>query len=268
MASCIWTDEETLKLVEIWGDDAIQAMLEGSRRNKDVFKKIAREMEAAGYSKTAEQCQGKIKKLKYEYKKIKDKHSQTGEGRKDWKFLEPMDAVLGHKPATRPPIVVESGGVREGSEKPEVTEEGETEADGQDVEEQSCSSHSEPSVSERKKSPGEGPSQKRKRETSSGVAKFSRMEELVEKIVKVQEESDKHYMKLEEKLLEMEEQRRKESQDFQLRMMSMLCSRPADTGVHSTRPYTSSPVPFNSSCSYNRDSAYSFLGSQQDDNDY
>ena len=27
----IWTDEETLKLVEIWGDDAIQAMLEGSR---------------------------------------------------------------------------------------------------------------------------------------------------------------------------------------------------------------------------------------------
>ena len=111
-------------------------------------------------------------------------------------ILEPMDAVLGHKPATRPPIVVESGGVREGSEKPEVTEEGETEADGQDVEEQSCSSHSEPSVStedqtEKKKSPGEGPSRKRKRETLSGVAKFSRMEELVEKIVKVQEESDK-----------------------------------------------------------------------------
>ena len=49
-----------LKLVEIWGDDA---MLEGSRRNKDVFKKIAREMEAAGYSKTMEQCQGKIKKF-------------------------------------------------------------------------------------------------------------------------------------------------------------------------------------------------------------
>ena len=73
-------------------------------------------------------------------------------------------------------------------------------------------------------------------------------------------------MKLEEKLLQMEERKRKESQDFQLRMMSMLCSRPADTGIHSTRPYTSSPVPFNSSCSY--DSAYSFLGSQQDDDDY
>ena len=140
MASCIWTEEETLKLVEIWGNDA---MLEGSQRNKDVFKKIACKMEAAGYSKTAKQCQGKMKKLKYEYMKIKDKHGQTGEGRKDWKFLEPMDAVLGHKPATRPPVVVESGCVREGNEKPEVTEEGETEADGQDIEEQSCSSHSE-----------------------------------------------------------------------------------------------------------------------------
>ena len=90
----IWTDGETLKLVEIWGDDAIRAMLEGSRRNRDVFKKLGREMEAAGYSKTAEQYQGKIKKLKYEYKKIKDKHGQTGEGRKDWKFLEPMDGYF------------------------------------------------------------------------------------------------------------------------------------------------------------------------------
>ena len=40
MVSCVWTDEETLKLVEILGDDAIQAMLEGSRRNKEVYNKI------------------------------------------------------------------------------------------------------------------------------------------------------------------------------------------------------------------------------------
>ena len=37
----IWGDEETLKLIDIWGEDAIQAMLEGNKRNKDVFKKIA-----------------------------------------------------------------------------------------------------------------------------------------------------------------------------------------------------------------------------------
>ena len=109
MASGSWSDEETLKLITIWGKDAIQAMLEGCRRNKEVFAKIAAEMQTAGYNKSAEQCSGKIKMLKFEYLKIKDKHGKTGEGRKNWKFLEPLDEVLGHKPATRPPVVVESG---------------------------------------------------------------------------------------------------------------------------------------------------------------
>ena len=45
-----WSKEETLKLIEIWGEDTIQGMLEGSRRNQDVFAKISHEMEAAGYA--------------------------------------------------------------------------------------------------------------------------------------------------------------------------------------------------------------------------
>ena len=32
-----WSKEETLKLIKIWSKDAIQAMLESARRNKDVF---------------------------------------------------------------------------------------------------------------------------------------------------------------------------------------------------------------------------------------
>ena len=50
----IWGDKETLELIEIWGEDTIQAMLEGSRRNKDVFKKIESKMTDAGYDKTAD----------------------------------------------------------------------------------------------------------------------------------------------------------------------------------------------------------------------
>ena len=61
MASCVWTNKETLKLVEIWGDNVIQAVVEGSRRNKDVYIKIYWEMGESGYSKMADQCQGKIK---------------------------------------------------------------------------------------------------------------------------------------------------------------------------------------------------------------
>ncbi len=36
-----WSDEETYKLIEIWGEDNIQAMLEGCRRNKEIFVKIS-----------------------------------------------------------------------------------------------------------------------------------------------------------------------------------------------------------------------------------
>ena len=38
-------------------------MLEGSKRNKDVYRKISQEMEAAGFSKTSEQCNSKMKNV-------------------------------------------------------------------------------------------------------------------------------------------------------------------------------------------------------------
>ena len=78
----LWGDEETLKLIELWGEDNIQAQLEGCKRNAQVFAKIASEMKDAGYERTRDQCRDKIKKLKGEYRKIIDKHGKTGEGRK------------------------------------------------------------------------------------------------------------------------------------------------------------------------------------------
>ena len=65
MASCKWTwsDEETFVLIEIWGEDSIQAMLEGTRRNKDVFMKIDKVIEERGFSKSAVQCSAKIKRV-------------------------------------------------------------------------------------------------------------------------------------------------------------------------------------------------------------
>ena len=50
----------------------------------------------------------KIRKLKLEYRKIKDGRKKTGTGRKEWRFFDAIDDVLGHKPATQPPVV-ESG---------------------------------------------------------------------------------------------------------------------------------------------------------------
>ena len=77
-----WSDEETIKLVELWGEEEIQALLEGCTRNKHVYDKIARGMGEAGYERTGVQCRDKIKKLKADYKKVKDSNDETGRKRK------------------------------------------------------------------------------------------------------------------------------------------------------------------------------------------
>ena len=80
------------------GEDSIQGMLEGSRRNRDVYAKIAKIINEVGYEKTVEQCAEKIKKLKFEYRRIRDSNSSTGRGRTERKFFDAIDNVLGHKP--------------------------------------------------------------------------------------------------------------------------------------------------------------------------
>ena len=56
-----------------------------------------------------------------EYRKIKDKHRVTGTGRKKWKFLESLDQVLGNKPTTVVPVVVDT--LQETTETEDVAEE-------------------------------------------------------------------------------------------------------------------------------------------------
>ena len=69
-------------------DPSIQAQLEGCKRNQEVFSKISAEMSKVGYERTAQQCREKIKKLKVEYRKIKDIRNKTGEDRfPEWDFL-------------------------------------------------------------------------------------------------------------------------------------------------------------------------------------
>ena len=74
-----WSKEETLKLIDVWGNDTIQAQLQDCTSNQKIFKKVARDLNEAGYDRTFQQCRDKIKKLRGEYKKIKDKHGKTGE---------------------------------------------------------------------------------------------------------------------------------------------------------------------------------------------
>ena len=101
-----WTDAEVFKLIELWKEEGIQEQLEGSKRNKHVYEKLATQVSKAGFKKTGEQCRCKVKKICQEYKKIKDNNGLTGRGRGKWRFYDAIDEVLGNRPATRPPVVI------------------------------------------------------------------------------------------------------------------------------------------------------------------
>ena len=104
----VWSDEETFKLIELWSEDYVQEQLNISKRNAHIFEKLASQMKDAGFDRSATQCSNKIKKLRAEYRKRKDKKKNTGEGNKPWVFFEAMDGILGHRPATCPPVIIDS----------------------------------------------------------------------------------------------------------------------------------------------------------------
>ena len=103
-----WTKEEIFTLIDIWGLEDVQAQLEDCKRNQVVYEKLAKILQEAGYNQTYQQCRDKIKKLKSEYRKIKDKKKKTGEGFKAWDYFDSLDQILGHKPATHPPVTVDT----------------------------------------------------------------------------------------------------------------------------------------------------------------
>ena len=92
-----------------------------------------------GCDRSGVQCRDKSRKLKGEYTKIKENNNETGRNRKTWKFYDPMNEILGNKPATRPAVVIDSSleqeEVRDNVEGDEsrsedvVVEEHETEAE-------------------------------------------------------------------------------------------------------------------------------------------
>lgn len=60
-----WSDQETLTLLEIWGEDNVQMTLRGCLKNRHVFEFISEKMDNRGYTRTTEQCYTRIKRLKY-----------------------------------------------------------------------------------------------------------------------------------------------------------------------------------------------------------
>lgn len=89
-----WTDPEIVELLQLWSDESVQIELESSLRNQRVFDRIAHILRERGIYRTGDQCREKIKKMKLEYRRIKDNHKM-----RSWKFYDVMDRVLANRPA-------------------------------------------------------------------------------------------------------------------------------------------------------------------------
>ncbi|KAM3609498.1 uncharacterized protein V6R79_015855 [Siganus canaliculatus] len=89
-----WTDPEIVELLQLWSDESVQIELESSLRNQRVFDRIAQILRQRGIYRTGDQCREKIKKMKLEYRRIKDNHKM-----RSWKFYDVMDRVLANRPA-------------------------------------------------------------------------------------------------------------------------------------------------------------------------
>ena len=123
--STTWEDKEVKALLTIWGDTKIQEELDGAVRNKVIYERIAKRLQEQGYERNWKQCRAKIKNLKTKYREIKDNNNKTGRGRKSCKFFKELDKILGHRPASVPSALLDTGDTLSESEA-----ESEEEVDG------------------------------------------------------------------------------------------------------------------------------------------
>ena len=120
-----WSDDEVKALIAIWADPQIQHELNSSTKNMHIFNKIAKTL---GETRNGLQCQRKIKSLKVEWRQTKDKLNKSGaSGKIKFKHFHALNEVLGCRPESAPPKVVES--LYAGEEEEEDTNTGATSSD-------------------------------------------------------------------------------------------------------------------------------------------
>ena len=242
-----WSRDEILILIEVWGDDIIQAQLNGCKRNQDIFDKISSALLETGFVRSGSQCRDKTKKLRGEYHKVKDKRDKTDP---EWDYF---DAILGHRPATRPPVVVNSI-----ADSEEVDEQDSPHSPERFPDDALSTSTSSCATSVSPSDPQTGPlktsaitqhtSRKRKRPnsvvekvesvTAAIITKLSEMQKLSDDLIR---DLEGKRLKFEERQAEREEEQRRQERQFQLQMMQMMMgsSSQSASNMHMQFPYGS-----------------------------
>ncbi|XP_061548467.1 uncharacterized protein LOC133410877 isoform X2 [Phycodurus eques] len=91
-----WSVSEVTQFLVLVSDEKIQVELDGTR-NEKVYRELAQRMASLGYERTFRQCREKLKKLKSDYRAIKESSGRGGSSRKTWKWFGHMDDIYGRR---------------------------------------------------------------------------------------------------------------------------------------------------------------------------
>ena len=162
--------------------------------------------------KDCDQCRAKIKKLKLEYHKEKDKNGKNERGRAMWRYFKALDAILGNKPATKPPIVIDTGAEEVIEDEAEASDYTEDEEMSDMTGKSQTTSSSTVTTEDEQEQPSntssgiKGKTRKRSREDKME----SMMKMVVKEVVDSQSRSDKMFLEMEEKCIKFEAEQKKE----------------------------------------------------------
>ncbi|XP_059587405.1 uncharacterized protein LOC109282512 [Alligator mississippiensis] len=89
-----WDRDELKDLLDIWGQERIQRLLEKGHRNKNTFLYIAEQMRRRGHSRDFKQCRCKLKSLKYEFFRARDANNRAGAKKRTCIFYDELSRIL------------------------------------------------------------------------------------------------------------------------------------------------------------------------------
>ncbi|XP_045067916.1 zinc finger and SCAN domain-containing protein 29-like isoform X2 [Coregonus clupeaformis] len=92
-----WSPKEVQALLTLWANDSVQKQLL-SYKNEHVYAKFSSELAALGFNRTSKQCRDKLKKLKQEYRRVKDDNNKSGSNHRGERWFAIIDSVLCHQP--------------------------------------------------------------------------------------------------------------------------------------------------------------------------
>ncbi|XP_077276963.1 uncharacterized protein LOC143905409 isoform X2 [Temnothorax americanus] len=222
-----WTEKETNYFIQLCIEKRILKLMDGKKyKHIDVYKSLEPSMKQAGFVKSGEQMQLKMKHLKELYYRCKRNNSTSGHNRMSFQYFEAMDELLGSRPSVQAVdgVGIESSSASETQEIEIIGTESDTEFLAKDVIVEMLDAPL--AISDKNRKGG--------RKTGGRLSNIQRGEQFSETFVKKQAEMFHEIFTTQNQLLnkslqeQMEEQRKweaeimKKEHDHQMQQMGML----------------------------------------------